>query len=49
MNENCGKKLENQEPAKREPPPDLSAWFSVSGDMDDFIFYDAADRVVSEK
>ena len=28
---------------------DLEAWFSVSGDMDDFIFYEAPDKPHSEK
>lgn len=27
----------------------LGAWFAVSGDMDDFIFFDAPDRTQSEK
>lgn len=29
--------------------PDLNAWFLVSGDMDDFIFYDEPDHGASEK
>lgn len=28
---------------------DLNAWFLVSGDMDDFIFYGDDDRRMSEK
>lgn len=34
---------------KDEATGELNAWFSVSGDTDDFIFYDAPERILSEK
>lgn len=32
-----------------EAAPDLSHWFSVSGDIDDFIYYDVPENTRSEK
>lgn len=40
---------ENTTSDEYNPVNELDAWFSVSGDMDDFIFYDEPDRIISEK
>ncbi|MCL2033399.1 MAG: hypothetical protein FWG94_01570 [Oscillospiraceae bacterium] len=47
MNNDFCKNMEFEEP--QDAPTDLSAWFSVSGDTDDFIYYDVPERIVSER
>ena len=36
-------------PWGKEAAPDLFSWFSVSGDVDDFIYYDDTEKPHSEK
>lgn len=44
-----GNKLKERAPEILEQLPEHIAWFSVSGDTDDFIYYDEPDSTHSER